>query len=365
MNIRATHHALLARLLPNDRPEELTVRQGQFHQVVMGSEHVVCLPRTPAAAARLPRRAAVLRALAGLGLGFRTPEPLARGGAPGSDEEPFMVLGRIPGEPLEPAALHDARVADAVAAQYAALLAALDRAGADARVRAVLPHAPEGRWLRFAGDVRAELFVLMSGSGRLRAERELAALDGLPHLTGAVVHGDLGAENVLWEWEHGLPRLAGVLDWDDVELGDPAEDFAAVGASYGHDFLGRVLAPGSGGGVRSPRPRGRDPRHLRPAAGSPRPTRRRRGGVGGRPGRLPLRRTGPVPGPGRYGDPSRTRSPLQRALEALPVRFTQPPFVELAVGVAGHGGDEVETPGPFVAGEPLLAVGEDLGGERR
>lgn len=186
----------------------------------MGSEHVVCLPRTPAAAARLPRRAAVLRALAGLGLGFRTPEPLARGGAPGSDEEPFLVLGRIPGEPLEPAALHDARVADAVAAQYAALLAVLDRAGADARVRAVLPHAPEGRWRRFAGDVRAELFVLMSGSGRLRAERELAALDGLPHLTGAVVHGDLGAENVLWEWEHGLPRLAGVLDWDDVELGD-------------------------------------------------------------------------------------------------------------------------------------------------
>ncbi|MFC8703960.1 phosphotransferase family protein [Streptomyces anulatus] len=246
MNIRATRHALLARLLPDDRPEELTVRQGQFHQVVMGSEHVVCLPRTPAAAARLPRRAAVLRALAGLGLGFRTPEPLARGGAPGSDEEPFMVLGRIPGEPLEPAALHDARVADAVAAQYAALLAALDRAGADPRVRAVLPHAPEGRWRRFAGDVRAELFVLMSGSGRLRAERELAALDGLPHLTGAVVHGDLGAENVLWEWEHGLPRLAGVLDWDDVELGDPAEDFAAVGASYGHDFLGRVLAPDSG-----------------------------------------------------------------------------------------------------------------------
>lgn len=39
----------------------------------------------------------------------------------------------------------------------------------------------------------------MSDSGRLRVERELTALDGLPHLTHAVVHGDLGAENVLWE----------------------------------------------------------------------------------------------------------------------------------------------------------------------
>lgn len=74
---------------------------------------------------------------------------------------------------------------------------------------------------------------------------ELAALDGLPHLTRAVVHGDLGAENVLWEWDHGLPRLAGVLDWDDVTLSDPAEDLAAIGASYGHDLLGQVLALGS------------------------------------------------------------------------------------------------------------------------
>ncbi len=33
----------------------------------------------------------------------------------------------------------------------------------------------------------------MSHDGRPRAERELAALDNLPHLTHAVVHGDLGA----------------------------------------------------------------------------------------------------------------------------------------------------------------------------
>lgn len=52
------------------------------------------------------------------------------------------------------------------------------------------------------------------------AERELTALDSLPHLTRAVVHGDLGAENVLWEWSHGLPHLSGVLDWDDVTLTD-------------------------------------------------------------------------------------------------------------------------------------------------
>ena len=245
MSIRTTHRALLSRLLPDDNPDDLAVRQGQFHTVVIGSDRVVCLPRTQMAAARLPERAAVLHALAGLDLGFRTPEPLLQGGAHGADEEPFLVLSRIHGEPLEADALNNAQVAGTVAARYATLLADLARAGTDEAVRAVLPQASQDRWNRFAENVRAELFVLMSGRGRLRAEQELAALDSLPHLTRAVVHGDLGAENLLWEWTHGLPRLTGVLDWDDVTLSDPAEDLAAIDAGYGGDLLERVLALGS------------------------------------------------------------------------------------------------------------------------
>ncbi|MER5349252.1 viomycin phosphotransferase [Kitasatospora sp. NPDC002551] len=244
MNILTTHGALLSRLLPDDEPGKLTVRQGQFHNVVIGSDRVVCLPRTRAAAARLPERAAALRVLAGLDLGFRTPGPLFQGGAHGAGEVPFLVLTRIPGEPLRADALNDPRVADTVAAQYATLLGGLARAGIDGAVRAVLPQAPADRWSRFAESVRAELFRLMSDSGRLRAEQELAALDSLPHLTRAVVHGDLGAENVLWEWTHGLPHLAGVLDWDDVELGDQAEDLPAVVAGYGVELLERVRALG-------------------------------------------------------------------------------------------------------------------------
>lgn len=245
MSIRTTHRALLSRLLPDDKPDDLAVRQGQFHLVVIGSDRVVCLPRTRAAADRLPERVAALHGLAGLDLGFRTPEPLLQGGTHGTDEAPFLVLSRIPGEPLETDALNDAQVVDTVAAQYATLLSGLARAGADETVRAVLPQAPEDRWRRFAENVRAELFPLVSGSGRLRAERELAALDSLPHVVRSVVHGDLGAENVLWEWKHGLPHLSGVLDWDDVTLSDQAEDLAAIGASYGHELLERVLALGS------------------------------------------------------------------------------------------------------------------------
>lgn len=244
MEIIEKHRDLLIRLLPDDKEDELVSHQGQFHHVIVGSERVVCFAHTGAAGARLPARAAALRALAGLDLGIRTPRPLARGGGRGTDEPPYLVLTRIPGAPLEDDALDRPEVAEAAAGQYAELLSGLIAAGRDERVRAALPATPEDRWREFAAGVRAELFPLMSDGGRQRAARELAALDDLPPLVSAVVHGDLGGENVLWEISEGVPRLSGVIDWDEVTLGDPAEDLAAVGASYGEGLLGRVLALG-------------------------------------------------------------------------------------------------------------------------
>ncbi|MFT2018181.1 aminoglycoside phosphotransferase family protein [Streptomyces sp. 796.1] len=256
MDVLTTHRALLHRLLPGDAPDQLAVLEGQFHYVVRGARRVVCLPRTAAAARRLPQRAAVLRTLAGLDLGFRTPEPIADGtgsepadeaggGSPGParTDPPFLVLSRIPGAPLERGALDRPGVGEAVAAQFAALLAGLAAAGDEPRVRAALPAEPADRWQRFAAQVRAELFGMMSAAGREQAAAELAAVTALPRRTTALVHGDLGAENVLWTTDAaGLPLLSGVVDWDEVMLGDPAEDLAAIAASYGPDLLTRVRA---------------------------------------------------------------------------------------------------------------------------
>ncbi|SEG44111.1 Predicted kinase, aminoglycoside phosphotransferase (APT) family [Nonomuraea solani] len=219
-------------------PEGATLHQGQFHQVVIGEDRVICLPRTEAAAARLPGRAALLRVLAGLDLGVDVPRPL-REQAVG--EPPYLILSRVPGAPLEAGVLTDPQVAEVVAGQYAGLLAGLAAAGE--RARAVLP-VPRGRWGRFAAEVRAELYGLMSEAGRRRAERELAALDGLPDGGTAVVHGDLGPENVLWEYDGGMPRLSGVIDWDEVTIGDPAEDLAAIAAGHGQALLNRVIELG-------------------------------------------------------------------------------------------------------------------------
>jgi aminoglycoside phosphotransferase (APT) family kinase protein len=224
--------------------EELEVREGQFHTVVIGSDRVVCLARTPAAAARLPHRAATLQALAELDLGCRVPQPLASGGFPGSEVPAHLVLDRLPGSPLESAVLADPSTARAVAAQYAKLLSRFRRAGHDAKSRNALRPDARDRWKTFAAAVRDELFPLMSTAGQARADRELDGLASLPYRVDAVVHGDLGSENVLWEDTVEGPRLGGVIDWDEASLGDPAEDLAAIGASHGRRFLDRVIAAG-------------------------------------------------------------------------------------------------------------------------
>ena len=111
-----------------------------------------------------------------------------------------------------------------------------------------LPRQAATHWRDFADAVVAELHPLMSQDGRARAETELAALRALPALDTAVVHGDLGGENLLWEWHAGLPVLTGVIDWDEVALGDQAEDLAALSASYGPELLAalkRVEARGA------------------------------------------------------------------------------------------------------------------------
>jgi aminoglycoside phosphotransferase len=233
-----THHALLKRLLPGDDVAGLPVREGQFHYVVIGSSAVVCFARTAAAAARLPERAAVLRGIGGLDLGVAVPEPLDSGAVGGGS---YLVLTRIPGAPLDPGAFDRPGVTETIARQCHTLTSRLAAAGPDAAIRGLLPTASAERWAEFAERVRAELYPLMNAHGWSRAARELAALDGLPPLTTAVVHGDLGAENLLWEEDADGPVLRGVVDWDGVCLGDRAEDLAALGAGYGPGLLRRVL----------------------------------------------------------------------------------------------------------------------------
>jgi aminoglycoside phosphotransferase (APT) family kinase protein len=92
---------------------------------------------------------------------------------------------------------------------------------------------------RPAADVRAQMrdeldrfaqetLPLLSSSERARVERDWATLlddDALWRLAPCLVHADLGLEHILVD-EGG--DLTGVIDWSDVEVGDPAVDLAIL-----------------------------------------------------------------------------------------------------------------------------------------
>jgi aminoglycoside 2''-phosphotransferase len=55
----------------------------------------------------------------------------------------------------------------------------------------------------------------------------------------ALLHGDLGVEHILIDPVSN--RLAGVIDWGDARIGDPALDFTGLLAACGADFVRQVL----------------------------------------------------------------------------------------------------------------------------
>jgi aminoglycoside phosphotransferase (APT) family kinase protein len=53
-----------------------------------------------------------------------------------------------------------------------------------------------------------------------------------------LVHGDLGAEHLLYDGT----RITGVIDWSDAAVSDPELDFARLYRDFGPDFLDRSVA---------------------------------------------------------------------------------------------------------------------------
>jgi aminoglycoside phosphotransferase (APT) family kinase protein len=104
------------------------------------------------------------------------------------------------------------------------------------------PAAWRRHFANFCADLHRRVLPMLAPSERERAEAlfaQVAELDFEPVL----VHGDLGPEHVLVR----AGRVAGVIDWSDARVGDPALDLAwclhgtsqatgdAVARSYGVD----------------------------------------------------------------------------------------------------------------------------------
>lgn len=226
----------------DDRAPEL--RHGQFHDVVLAGDVAYRFPRDEESRRTLPGRVALLRVLADRRLPVATPVPLAAGDR--SQDEPLgrshVALSRLAGQPLPREQATSPRSEPIVIGQFGRLLDALAELGADPAVRKAAPGPDPDHWVRFAREVARVLFPLMSPPGRQRAEAELARVTAVDPAGTALVHGDLGGSNLLWDVTEAGPRLTGVLDWDEAHIGSQAEDLASLAATFGWDLAGRLDA---------------------------------------------------------------------------------------------------------------------------
>jgi aminoglycoside phosphotransferase (APT) family kinase protein len=216
------------------------LRRGQFHDVLLLGGIAYRFPRDEQSRRLLPMRVALLRTLASCELPAVIPEVVsdaALGHPPGRCH---VALRRVPGQQIRADAVAGPPPESAVIADLARLLDRLGELGTDAAIQAAAPPADSQRWERFAADVCAVLFPLMSGHGRKRAEAELHRVQTVDATGEALVHGDLGGTNLLWNTSGPLPRLSGVLDWDEARIGNQAEDLASIAATFGWRLAARL-----------------------------------------------------------------------------------------------------------------------------
>jgi aminoglycoside 2''-phosphotransferase len=91
--------------------------------------------------------------------------------------------------------------------------------------------------------IRARVFPLLEGAEREQVAarwEEFLGDDAHFGFEPSVLHADLTGDHILVGTTSG--EIAGIIDWGDAIVGDPAYDFAGLLADYGAEFAGQALA---------------------------------------------------------------------------------------------------------------------------
>lgn len=159
---------------------------------------------------------------------------------------PVAGYRKLPGEPLQRLDLSPA-VRQQIAAQIGAFLTELHSIPPadlhEVTLPATTPEQMGERQSAFYALVRQSAFPLMSPQQQAWTadlfESFLAETAGW-YFEPVIIHGDLDSTNILCEPNQGA--ITGILDFEDVQLGDAAWDFCALVAELGPGFLPQLLS---------------------------------------------------------------------------------------------------------------------------
>jgi aminoglycoside 2''-phosphotransferase len=159
----------------------------------------------------------------------------------------FVGYESIFGQPLRAETLRalPIDVVDRLADQVGAFLRALHAIPIDVAVACGVdrPAGPPRQWFeRRLSGVESTVFPELDDAERAWVERRFAehlAEVALFAFSPVLCHGDLSSDHLLVDLTGA--ELAGVIDFGDVTIGDPAGEFTWW-AEYGEDFFWRALA---------------------------------------------------------------------------------------------------------------------------
>jgi aminoglycoside 2''-phosphotransferase len=165
---------------------------------------------------------------------------------PGGAAYPSMFIGHhlIDGAQLTAAHLTPEHTAG-LGRQIGQFLSALHRFPVEQAARLGVPAGDDVSWRQHYQNqyeqIQSRVLPLLDEAVRTRIVRDWRAfLKDKTHFQVVLIHHDLAGEHILYNTARGT--ISGIIDWGDTAIGDPAIDFAGLLASYGEDFVERVLS---------------------------------------------------------------------------------------------------------------------------
>ncbi len=161
--------------------------------------------------------------------------------------QPYAGYRKIPGRPLSDRPFTSGNLADEVTGSIAAALFSLHEIETSlvaeaCKVKPVV-DAWRQRYCSLRETVRTGVSPLLESRVLDAVERGFARFleDGLTTLKDvSLVHCDLGCEHILIG-EDGT-TVTGLIDFEDVTIGDPTIDFVGIFVTYGMEYVKRVRA---------------------------------------------------------------------------------------------------------------------------
>jgi aminoglycoside 2''-phosphotransferase len=202
-------------------------------------------PNRPDVEAQLEKERALLPELAKT-LPLPIPQFEYVGDGPSGSGRQFVGYCKIDGVELRGDALAKAHQ-ETLARQLAEFLSCLHGFPVEQAIQSGLPAASADDWRRQYEElyqrVSDSVFPLLEES--IRAQH-MALWEGFlsndDHFVfqPALIHRDLGSDHILYNSARGA--LAGIIDWGDMGIGDPAFDFVGLLGDYGREFAEAALA---------------------------------------------------------------------------------------------------------------------------